>query len=222
MTIIGLLPAAGSATRISGIPKFCFPVESEITLLEWHVRKMKECCDEIVIATRDQWLPIISNLNLPKCEIVIKEPSTFSDALNFMMKDDLATYLVGMPDTYINNSTSNHYTSLASSSANVTISAFKCSADQIGKVGQILFDDKMSLIDLRDKSDDCAYSHLWGAFAVREVKIDPGLSTPSLQMMDWAKDPNLKVKVQSNIGTYIDFGEFKNVIEYYKSIKEII
>ncbi len=105
MATIGVLPASGKASRIGGIPKFCLPISDERSLLQWHVEQMLEVCDEVRVSTRPEWIPIIQNMDM-NIKLIVKEPSTMSDAIKFMIGDYNDTVLVGMPDTYILNAPS--------------------------------------------------------------------------------------------------------------------
>jgi len=64
MSVIGVLPASGKASRIGGIPKFCLPISDERSLLQWHVEQMLEVCDEVRVSTRAEWVPIIQNMDM--------------------------------------------------------------------------------------------------------------------------------------------------------------
>ena len=111
MATIGVLPASGRASRVGGIPKFCLPISDERSLLQWHVEQMLEVCDEVRISTRSEWIPIVQNMNM-NVKIIVREPSTMSDAINFMIGDYNDTVVVGMPDTYILNGPQNIYKEL--------------------------------------------------------------------------------------------------------------
>jgi GTP:adenosylcobinamide-phosphate guanylyltransferase len=102
MAIIGVLPASGKSSRIGGIPKFCLPISDERSLLQWHVEQMLEVCDEVRVSTRSEWAPIIENMDM-NVKIIIKDPSTMSDAVKFMVGEYNDTVLIGMPDTFVLN-----------------------------------------------------------------------------------------------------------------------
>ena len=47
-----ILPAAGSAERMSGIPKFLLPVTDDYkSLLENHLEKLSQICEKIYLST---------------------------------------------------------------------------------------------------------------------------------------------------------------------------
>ena len=111
MATIGILPASGRASRVGGIPKFCLPISDERSLLQWHVEQMLEVCDEVRISTRSEWVPIVQNMDM-NVKLIVREPSTMSDAINFMVGEYNDTVVVGMPDTYILNGPQNIYKEL--------------------------------------------------------------------------------------------------------------
>jgi GTP:adenosylcobinamide-phosphate guanylyltransferase len=84
MATIGILPASGKASRIGGIPKFCLPVSEEESILQWHVNQMLEVCDEVRVSTKAEWVPVIQNMKM-NIKLVVREPSTMSDAVKFMV-----------------------------------------------------------------------------------------------------------------------------------------
>ena len=138
VNVIGVLPASGKASRIGGIPKFCLPISDERSLLQWHVEQMLEVCDEVRVATRPEWVPIIQNMDM-NIKLIVKEPSTMSDAIKFMIGEYNDTVLVGMPDTYILNAPGNIYKELfKDDKADLVLGVWECSEELKGRVGQVL------------------------------------------------------------------------------------
>ena len=72
---------------------------------------MLEFCDEVRVCTRPEWVPIIQNMEM-NVKLIVKEPSTMSDAIQYMVGEHTDTVVVGMPDTFILNSNSNIYKEL--------------------------------------------------------------------------------------------------------------
>lgn len=209
---IGLLPASGSAKRISGIPKFLLPIPGG-TLLSRHIEQMLEVCDEVRVSTRKVWMPLIDNMDLPsQVKIYEIEPSTFSDALSQMSSD--GQMLIGMPDTYIADTQDNVYRILLESDGDVVLAGFNCTEDLRGNVGQFLTDPNGDVLDLKDKEQGCTYPNMWGAMLLNNAKIDGSLDNPSYQVMNWiAEDKSVKA-VKCN-GTYIDAGTFAGLKKLY-------
>ena len=214
--IIGLLPASGSASRLGGIPKFCLPLTDQENILQWHVKQMLKVCDTVKISTRSTWMPIVQQMDLPK-EVMLYEiePSTMSDAVLKMMTSTNTKYLVGMPDTYMPGSDGDFYTQLAKSDADVTLAAFECHDDLMGRVGQILFEDNGTMIDAKDKVKNCPYPYMWGAMAFHNVYVNEELPNPGVQINDWIND-GLDVKAVISKGKYLDIGTVDGLKMLYR------
>ena len=183
MSTIGVLPASGKAARVGGIPKFCLPISDERSLLQWHVEQMLEVCDEVRVSTRAEWVPIIQNMDM-NIKLIVREPSTMSDAVKFMVGDYNDTVLVGMPDTYILGTQKNIYKEMIKSPGDLVLGAWECNEELKGRVGQVLISgDKV--LSSKDKSNNCDYPDMWGTMLFRKnlVRyIDIELEHPGKQI----------------------------------------
>jgi hypothetical protein len=216
VAVIGLLPASGSASRLGGIPKFCLPLNEKQTILEWHVEQMLKVCDIVKISTRKNWIPIVNQMDLPPTAVVYEiEPSTMSDALLKMMVNPSSKYIIGMPDTYMPGSDGEFYRELAKSNADVTLAAFDCHEDLMGRVGQIDFDDNGKIKNAFDKIEGCEYPYMWGAMALQNVYVDEKLSHPGIQIMDWV-NAGKNVKAIIAKGKYLDIGTVNGLKMLYR------
>lgn len=218
MATIGILPASGKASRIGGIPKFCLPVSEEESILQWHVNQMLELCDEVRVSTRAEWVPIIQNMNMD-IKLLVREPSTMSDAVKFMVGDYNDTVLVGMPDTYILGCKTNIYKEMMNSAGDLVLGTWSCDPDIKGRVGQVLISDG-KVISSRDKVFDCDYPNMWGTMLFRKNLIryiDPSLEHPGKQIQDWI-DMNLNIRSVSPGGKYMDIGTLNGLKQLYKEM----
>lgn len=218
MATIGILPASGKASRIGGIPKFCLPVSEEESILQWHVNQMLEVCDEVRVSTRAEWVPIIQNMNM-NIKLVVREPSTMSDAVKFMVGDYNDTVLVGMPDTYILGCENNIYKEMMDSTGDLVLGTWSCDPDLKGRVGQVLISDGR-VISSRDKVFDCDYPDMWGTMLFRKNLIryiDPSLEHPGKQIQDWI-DMSLNIRSVSPGGRYMDIGTLEGLKQLYKDM----
>lgn len=214
--VIGLLPASGSASRLGGIPKFCLPLNDNQTILEWHVEQMLKVCDIVKISTRKTWLPIVNQMDLPPTAVIYEiEPSTMSDALLKMMVNPNSKYIIGMPDTYMPGSNGDFYKQLVESDADVTLAAFECHDDLMGRVGQIKFDESNNIVDVLDKTPGCDYPYMWGAMSVQNVFIDEELPNPGIQIMNWVNEGK-NVKAVVSKGKYLDIGTVNGLKMLYR------
>ena len=218
MKTIGLLPASGKATRVGGIPKFILPISDETSLIEWHIKQMQEVCGEIRICTRPEWLPIIENLNL-SVELHGKQPSSMTDALQFLVNNDEANFLVGMPDTYIGSGPENIYRPLLEFDSEVVLGAFNCPVELFGKVGQI---ETMNgrVLKAVDKQSGCTLNKMWGLLYFQDNSIallDSTFDSPSKQIQGWI-DSKHSVSSVDISGKYIDAGTFQGICTLYESL----
>ena len=220
MSVIGVLPASGKASRIGGIPKFCLPISDERSLLQWHVEQMLEVCDEVRVSTRAEWVPIIQNMDM-NIKLIVREPSTMSDAVKFMVGEYNDTVLIGMPDTYILNAPGNIYKPLfKDNTADLVLGIWECGENLKGRVGQVLVShDKV--IDSEDKVDDCSYPDMWGTMLFRKNMIryiDTTLDHPGKQLKEWiSKGANIKAVRPG--GQYMDIGTLRGLKQLYKEME---
>jgi hypothetical protein len=219
MAIVGVLPASGKASRIGGIPKFCLPISDERSLLQWHVEQMLEVCDEVRVATRPEWVPIVQNMDM-NIKLMVREPSTMSDAINFMIGECNDTVMVGMPDTYILNAPVNIYKEMTREDrADLVLGVWECGEDIKGRVGQVLLSDN-KVIGSEDKVDNCDYPDMWGTMLFRKNMIrylNPKLDHPGKQLKDWIQD-GVNIRAVKPGGRYMDIGTLKGLKQLYKEM----
>jgi len=214
MGIIGVLPASGSASRISGLPKFALPISSSKSILQWHVEQMLEVCDEVRISTRASWAQLVHTMNMD-VKIIIKEPSTMSDAVKHLAGSDSDTLIIGLPDTYMVGLDKNMYKEMINSDGDVVLGTWDCHDEIKGRVGQIQLDGNR-VISSRDKVDDCDYKFMWGTMLLRNMSsaIDPELAHVGLQIQSWI-DSGLDVKSVKPGGEYMDIGTIDGIKNLY-------
>ena len=220
MATIGVLPASGKASRIGGIPKFCLPISDERSLLQWHVEQMLELCDEVRISTRSEWVPIIQNMDM-NVKIMVREPSTMSDAVKYMVGNYNDTVLVGMPDTFILNSSSNIYKGLfQENTADLVLGIWECVESLKGRVGQVLVSNN-KVVDSEDKVDNCNYLDMWGTMLFQNNMIrfiDPKLDHPGKQLKEWISQ-GFNIKAVRPGGQYMDIGTLRGLKQLYKEME---
>lgn len=217
MATIGVLPASGKATRIGGIAKFALPTSDNSSILKWHVEQMLEVCDEVRICTRAAWVPIIQNMDMD-VKLIVKEPSTMSDAVNFMANEDIENLLIGLPDTFMVGCTTNIYKQMLESDGDVVLGTWQCHEDIKGRVGQIAVNGN-KVYAHRDKVPDCDYPFMWGTMLLRNMNkdIDPNLAHVGLQIQDWI-DKGLDVRSVFPGGQYMDIGTFAGLKLLYERL----
>lgn len=219
MSVIGILPASGKASRVGGIPKFCLPISDERSLLQWHVEQMLEVCDEVRVSTKAEWVPIIQNMDM-NIKLIVREPSTMSDAIKFMVGEYNDTVMIGMPDTFILGAQNNIYKEMMKSQGDLVLGAWECTEDLKGRVGQISLSEDKVLFS-KDKVQDCDYEYMWGTMLFRKNLIryvDVSLDHPGKQIQEWI-DMSLDVRAVKPGGNYMDIGTLKGLKRLYREME---
>lgn len=166
MKSLCILPAAGNAARMKGLPKFSLPIdENNLTLVEYHIRTIENYVDEIIIATKKDNLSIFKNVDIgDKAEIITVESVSMSDTvLQVIAYKKAERYVLLMPDTYFIGENPHQY--LANANNFVDLVIFPIREAQKGKLGQVDVDHNFRVIDMVDKSITCDLKYAWGALS---------------------------------------------------------
>lgn len=168
--IHGILPAAGLASRMRGLPKFLLPASSDYeTLLERHIRQMSEVCETIWIPTRPELVALIATLGLSSERVVVLPMNSHSMTETIMKTSDIAgvpKLMIVMPDTYFSGE--QPYEFLAKTLDPMNLALWPIRAEQLGKLGQVRIRalPEGAVLDARDKDETCDYPHAWGAMSL--------------------------------------------------------
>jgi hypothetical protein len=180
---------------------------------------MLEVCDEVRVSTRSEWVPIVQNMDM-NIKLIVREPSTMSDAVKFMVGDYNDTVLVGMPDTFVLNAPGNIYKEMfKETNADLVLGVWECNDELKGRVGQVLLSED-KVIASEDKVDDCDYKDMWGSMMFRKNMIrylDPALEHPGKQIKDWILDGR-NIRAVRPGGKYMDIGTLKGLKQLYKEM----
>ena len=194
-------------------------MSDESSLLQWHVEQMLEFCDEVRVCTRPEWVPIIQNMEM-NVKLIVKEPSTMSDAIQYMVGSYTDTVVVGMPDTFILNSNSNIYKELMKEEkADLVVGVWACRTELKGRVGQVAIANG-TVIGSEDKVEDCDYPDMWGTLLFRNNlvgSLDPKLDHPGKQLKSWISE-GIKIRAVKLSGEYMDIGTLKGLKELYREM----
>jgi hypothetical protein len=180
---------------------------------------MLEVCDEVRVSTRAEWVPIIQNMDM-NIKLIVREPSTMSDAVKFMIGEYNDTVLVGMPDTYILNSPVNIYKEMMKEkTADLVLGVWECNDELKGRVGQVLLSgDKV--VESEDKIENCNYPYMWGTMMFRKNMIrylDPSLEHPGKQLKEWLSN-SINIMAVKPGGKYMDIGTLRGLKQLYKEM----
>ena len=221
-----LIPAAGLATRMRGLPKFLLPVDSSYTtILENHLNSIeKENIDiqNIWIATRPDLVNILNTISFKSLNlnIVPMETNTMNETiLNLYKISEAQYYMLVMPDTYFYGE--KPYIKLEKTPKYCDLAIWKIKDEQRGKLGEVSINTDGSLKEIIDKDPDANLKYSWGALTFSEKFID---------YID-KNDPHIGYSVASALkseklittkpinGEYFDCG---TPVEYVELIKKVL
>jgi hypothetical protein len=159
-----ILPAAGTASRMRGLPKFLLPIDDRFTtLIELHANRLAKTSERVWIPINPDFANLLIKLdNLPKNAVVIpmNTQSMTETLLNVMGISESNYFKMIMPDTFFFGE--QPYDSLVSESL-ATVACWKIRPDQRGKLGQVQVSENQTIVDIRDKDINCEYDLSWGA-----------------------------------------------------------
>ena len=168
-----ILPAAGSAERMSGIPKFLLPVTDDYkSLLENHIEKLSQICEKIYLSTKPELVPIIKSLKIDKKNLFILEVKTKTmseTVLKTISDSNSENFILIMPDTYFLNG--DPYTKLNKEPNIAELACWKIRDSQRGKLGEVQFDDDGNVLKIIDKKPDNGFEYAWGALTFSKKLI---------------------------------------------------
>lgn len=167
---VGLIPCAGAATRIHGLPKWCLPVPQGY-LLSVLLNRMESVAPSVVIGVNPENASLVGQYKRMAFVHTAKNFKTMSETvlscIKFFEPDSDVAF--GMPDTFIEDD--NCYPKLAKALANgadVAVAHFHARPKQHLKAGMI--DSRGNqVIEVVDKPAETKLTRLWGALAWKPV-----------------------------------------------------
>ena len=179
---MGLLPAAGTATRMSGLPKFLLPIsDNHQCLLTYHVELMAPHVDRIMIPTRHEWVGVLESFNFgSQVDVLPLRTDTMAETVKKTLTGvDYDQCVVGMPDTFFVGG--NPYQELAEQPrGDVTLAVFGTRPEQSGKVGSVRLLEDGTVTDHADKDPAQDFGTHWGVMEFTpavEQFLDPRATT---------------------------------------------
>jgi hypothetical protein len=210
----GILPAAGSATRMRGMPKFLLPCSiSYETLLEKHIDNLLKYCEVVWVPTRPELVGLIHSLGYTSDRVVVVALSSKSmteTVLKIAKISNSESFMLCMPDTFFYGDLP--YMALSTLDSDVNLACWKIREEQMGKLGQVKFhasiDNKGKIVDSRDKDPKCTFEYSWGAMAFNRKFL--GLGNPEMPHVGYIINPaiqsGLDVQGFKVSGEYFDCG----------------
>lgn len=216
-----LIPAAGLASRMNGLPKFMLPCDINGTsLLEYHLKNIYELnnkVENIWIGTRKEWIPLIKNLNF--VNIVTLETETMNETiLELITRSNSNFFQMIMPDTYYKGE--QPYNVLDSEPQFCELALWKIRDEQRGKLGEVRIDDNGMLLEIIDKNPKTNFKYSWGSltFSDKFVKYIKKCDSHLGISVELALKNNQLATTKIINGDYFDCGTYQ---EYYDLISKI-
>lgn len=219
---IGLIPAAGTASRMRGLPKFLLPVSENVqTLVEHHVELLSEFVDHIYIPTRPENAELLERLGLPDfVEIKVLSTATMSETVHATLVDvTFENCILGMPDTFY--ASKNPYESLANDpDVDVKLALWRTKPSQLGQVGSVELALDNQVLRCEDKSTEWDFGQHWGALRFNGAALR--LLDPATPHVGFIINPSIEagLSVAGDLmeGEYFDCGTFA---EYKRCVASI-
>lgn len=168
-----VLPAAGLATRIGGIPKFLLPSRDGRSLITEHVEAASGA-GTIVVVTRPNLGGFLEEHLAGRATVVSAVTETMSETVSIALEalPGAERIVVGLPDTAVRPWTP--YADLVGGleDSEVTVAAYPTRSDQAGRLGALRIDEERRVVEVRDKDPSAAdWPHHWGAIGFRRSAL---------------------------------------------------
>lgn len=211
--MIAILPAAGDASRMKGLPKFLLPIlDQNKSLLDYHIEKLiaTKKISRIFIVTQPQSIGFFTQwLDKREITLIVKKTDSMESSIFEVTKlfDENQSFLLIMPDTYFSNENAHNIITEINSEIDLTFVLWKFSQLLIGKVGQIKLDSNFNVLDIKDKDISCNYEYMWGSliFKGKIFNRQPKLSYIS-ELANSMVANKVVVKGSLVSGDYLDCG----------------
>lgn len=232
--MLGILPCAGTASRLFNLPKFMLPTKKEqcSLIVYWINLLIKNKCNKIIIGVSENTKIFIDNIlkynlnddikNIINIKLV-GNTNTMNETIIACLKDenyDIA--IIGMPDTYVSDLSHILIENINKENINVGCYLWNIRDTQIGKIGQCNVNDKF-IVDIIDKDASCDYNYGWGA-VVFKPEFEKYIYMEDLHIGYSMKRyiENNKIIYQIlNDGLYFDCGTTLGYTEYLNYMEDI-
>ena len=139
-----ILPTAGLASRMQGIPKFLLPSSSEYdSLIGLHIENLIKNCERIWIPTRTDLVLLFETFGFTdeKITILPMTTNTMSQTISKVLSiSNAETHFLCMPDTYFLGE--KPYELLNENPLIADVACWNIREDQFGKLGQVKVSDE--------------------------------------------------------------------------------
>ena len=232
--MLGILPCAGTASRLFNIPKFMLPTKNEqcSLIVYWINLLINIKCNKIIIGVSDNTKIFIDNIlkyNLNediKNNIYVKlvgNTNTMNETIIECLKDEKYNIaIMAMPDTYVTELSDILIKNITKTNFDVGCYLWNIRDTQLGKIGQCNIDNNF-IIDIIDKDTTCDYNYGWGVVVFKpefEKYIYPEDLHIGYSMKRYIEINKIIYQI-INKGMYFDCGTTIGYTEYLNYMEEI-
>lgn len=218
--VIGLIPCSGTASRMSGIPKFLLPCK-EGNLIDNSINIFKSNnIDDIYVSISTENEHFIKNRDHIK--YIVKNTNTMSETVKNLIEIKAKKYILIMPDTYFINDINKDFNEITKmhmmlNDFDIVVILWKIKEYQYGKLGQVEVNNA-KVIDVMDKNLNCKYQYSWGIIGwTNKVNHLIDEKTPHIgYILNEALKNNIDIGYIISDTEYFDCG---TPDEYFKMIK---
>jgi len=207
---VGIIPAAGAASRLGNVPKFFLPapvdrsslslIESDQTnsLLRLHATMQSNFCDLVVVVTRPEWHDSIEKHlgEVSNVRIISFQSKTLGESIlmgcmaGSTFVPSVSEYFLSLPDSAFEFSLiGEHLNSYMRPSCELQLFCWNTQPLSMGKFGEVQLNKDQTVTDHEDKPVNTKFSHFWGAMRF----------APKFVASIRAHEDNLASAIQSSI-----------------------
>lgn len=226
-----IIPAAGNASRMKGIPKYLLPVGIDSKpLIFYHIEAaLGANISDVLVAISPSMQEYMKDLLkdfsksvhlIPIRSISLSDTLVQSYKLSGLQRENEAVS-VSLPDTFnagfLDQTFAKALVEVRSHSRGLVL--WKMVSCQEGKMGQVDLDSKNSHAkDIKDKDLTCRYEHIWGAFSIlghdiQKLNIENATVGDDINSMIHSGE---KIHCEILKGRFFDCG---TILEYFETLK---
>ena len=232
--IIGIIPCAGTASRLFSLPKFMLPMkDNNLSIMtNWINILFENKCNKIIIGTSDINYPFVNHIINTQTQhlsniIIIKNigiTETMNETVLKCLENEIYDLsIMCMPDTYASRLSYDFIDSILNGDADVGVYLWNIRNTQLGKIGQCECDfTNNTIINIVDKDINCNYKYGWGViifkksfenFILKE-ELHTGYSMKQFILN------NNKINFHIMDGMFFDCGTIQGYTEYLNYMVE--
>jgi hypothetical protein len=221
-----VLPAAGTASRIGGIPKFLLPIgPNSKSLLMLHIEVALSAGLEVLIVVNpllERFVTqMIENAKHQKVKVIPFESISMTDTLKKAVEglENEQIVSISMPDTFMPMFSAKDLLNLREIAPSLSI--IETTQTQHSKLGQVAISNDGHVVKIVDKNEQRISDYAWTGFALKTEKLKTFPTsdvTPGLELARIAENSD-ELKSVLIEGQYFDCG---TIDEYWHALGKSI